>query len=205
VLVSGGGFVGASVAVGNGVFVGTSVAVGIGVSVMVGGGIDVRVGGIWVGILVGVKVGRARLVRVGVTVTKRLGVEVEVSDGKGTGESVSVGSNVCVGTKTVTACSVSAAAVSRLEYARSTILIGATVIEIRLFKSPIAIVETLHNKVNPIAPAARTPKGPAYSLAFTLVLLLWRYGGGCDICCRAISGVFISVQTRALSHTFGLN
>jgi hypothetical protein len=203
--VSGGGFVGTSVTVGNGVLVGTSVAVGIGVSVMVGGGIDVRVGGIWVGILVWVNVGRTRLVRVGVTVTKRLGVEVEVSDDKGTGESVLVGANVCVGTNTVTACSVSAAAVSRLAYARSTMLMGATVIEMRLFKSPIAIAETLHNMLKPIAPAARTPKGPAYSLALTLVVLLWRSGGGCDICCRVISGVLNSVQTRALSHTFGLN
>jgi hypothetical protein len=77
-----------------GVFVGTSVAVGMGVSVIVGGGMGVRVGGICVGILVGVNVGRARLVRVVVTVTKRLGVEVEVSDDKGTGESVLVGTRV---------------------------------------------------------------------------------------------------------------
>jgi hypothetical protein len=65
---------------------------------------------------------------------------------------------------------VSAAAVSKLEYARSTILRGATVTEMRLFKSLIAMAETLHNRLKPIALAARTPKGPAYSLAFTLVV-----------------------------------
>ena len=79
-----------------------------------------------------------------------------------------------MGTKTVTTCSVSAAAVSMLAYARSTILRGSIVIEIRRFKSPIAIAETLHNRLIPIAPAARTPNGPAYSLAFTFVVLLWR-------------------------------
>jgi len=77
-----------------------------------------------------------------------------------------------VGTKAVTTCSVSAAAVSRLENARSTILRGSIVIEIRLFKSLIAIAETLHNRLKPMAPAARTPRGPEYSLAFTVVVLL---------------------------------
>jgi hypothetical protein len=69
-----------------------------------------------------VLLGRGRLVRVGVTVTKRLGVDV--SEGKGVREKVAVGTKVCVGTNTVTACSVSAAAVSRLETARSTMFSG---------------------------------------------------------------------------------
>jgi hypothetical protein len=61
------------------------------VSVIVGGGMCV---GVFVGIKIEVKVGRARLVRLGVTVTKCLGVEVEVSDGKGLGKSASVGTSV---------------------------------------------------------------------------------------------------------------
>jgi hypothetical protein len=75
-----------------------------------------------------VLLGRGRLVRVGVIVTKRLGVDVDVSEGKGVGDRVAVGTRVCVGTNTVTACSVSAAAVSRLETARSTIFSGSIVI-----------------------------------------------------------------------------
>jgi hypothetical protein len=67
-------------------------------------------------------------VRVGVIVTKRRGVDVDVSEGKGLGDRVAVGTRVCVGTNTVTACSVSAAAVSRLETARSTIFSGSIVI-----------------------------------------------------------------------------
>ena len=74
----------------------------------------------------GVLLGRGRFVRVGVIVTKRLGVDVSV--GKGVRVSVAVGTRVCVGTNTVTACSVSAAAVSRLETARSTIFSGSIVI-----------------------------------------------------------------------------
>ena len=41
-----------------------------------------------------------------------------------------VGTNVSVGTKSVTICSVSAAAVSKLATARSTMLIGSSVMEI---------------------------------------------------------------------------
>jgi hypothetical protein len=107
-----------------------------------------------------------------------------------------------VGTNAVTTCSVSAAAVSRLETARSTILRGSMVIEMRLFKSPIAIVETLHKRLKPIAPAARIPKGPAYSLAFTLVVLLWRYGGGCEVGCRVISDVFCQGSNRGIIPHF---
>ena len=69
--------------------------------------------------------GRGRLVRVGVTVTMCLGVDV--SEGKGVRERVALGTRVCVGTKTVTTCSVSAAAVSRLETARFTMFNGSMV------------------------------------------------------------------------------
>lgn len=177
--VSGG--IGVSVSVGGGTGVFVSVGSGTGVSVRVGsgvGGTRVLVGGIGVFVRIGTRVevrgGRTRLVPVGVTVTKRRGVDV--SDGKGLGESVTVKMSVCVGTNAVTTCSVSAAAVSRLETAKSTIFNGSTVMGkcSRLVKSPIAIMETLHRRVKPIAPAARIPRGPAYSLAFTLVLLLRR-------------------------------
>ena len=174
----GGGSVGVS---GGGI--GVSVSVGKGVSV--GNGVLVLVGmdmGVFVGTKAVVEVGRGRLVRVGVTVTKCFGVEV--SEGRGVGESVLVGTRVCVGTNRVTTCSVRAATVSRLETAKSRTLSGSIVIEIWLFKSPIAIVETLHSTLMPIAAAARTPRGPEYSLAFTRVALLYRYRSGYDVCCR---------------------
>jgi len=138
--------------------------------------------GVFVGTKAVVEVGRGRLVRVGVTVTKCFGVEV--SEGRGVGESVLVGTRVCVGTNRVTTCSVRAAAVSRLETAKSRTLSGSIVIKIWLFKSPIAIAETLHSTLMPIAAAARTPRGPEYSLAFTRVALLYRYRSGYDVCCR---------------------
>ena len=164
---------GGSVAVRMGVFVGRSVGVGRGVfvRVAVGRGVFVRVDVgtlVFVGTRVRVRVGmrvavagaRVRRGRVGVMVTKRLGV----SDGSGVrdGDSVPVGSGlrVAVGTNTVTTCSVSAAAVSRLETARSTIFRGAIVTEMARFRSPIAITDTLHNMLSPMAPATKIPKGP---------------------------------------------
>lgn len=90
------------------------------------GGRDV---GVRLGAVVRVNVGRGLLVSVGVMVTKRLGV----SDGegvKGISEAVLVGVPVSVGTKTVTICSVSAAAVSKLDTARSRMLSGSSVIGI---------------------------------------------------------------------------
>ena len=99
---------------------------GTGVLVRVGGG--VRVGGLEVRVAAGadVIVKRGRLVCVGVMVTKRLCVSVgcAVMDA---GTFVAVGARVSVGTKTVTTCSVSAAAVPKLETARSTMLIGSSV------------------------------------------------------------------------------
>ena len=76
-----------------------------------------------------VGVARTLLVTVGVMVTKRLGVSVDggVTD-SGTG--VLLGISVSVGTKTVTICSVSAAAVPKLETARSTRLSGTRVMGI---------------------------------------------------------------------------
>ena len=152
--------------------VGTAV-VGVGVreGVMVGA----RVGGGRVGVrlamMTGVRVDRGLLVAVGVIVTKRICVSVGwgVRDA-GTG--VLLGVIVSVGTKTVTICSVSAAAVPKLETARSTMLIGSSVMGIYRLRSPMAMAETLHSRLSPMAPATRIPKGPVYSLAFTLVDLL---------------------------------
>ena len=69
---------------------------------------------------------RGRRVRLGVMVTKCGGVEVDVSEAGTSGVklAVLVGDRVAVGTNTVTACSVRAAAVSRLETARSSMLMG---------------------------------------------------------------------------------
>ncbi len=147
--------------------VGVKVGRGVLVRVTVGGtGVFVRVGGggmgvrVRVGIRVTVAGSRVRRGSVGVIVTSRLGV----SDGCGVrdGDSVPVGSTlgVAVGTKAVTTCSVRAAAVSRLENARSTRFKGAIVTEMARFKSPIAMADTLHNRLSPIAPAARIPMGP---------------------------------------------
>jgi hypothetical protein len=144
---------GTSVAVGGiGVSVGTGVAVGgTGVLVAVGGtGVFVRVGGIsvlvgvggiGVFVLVGARVGtfvgggrgvfvsdsRGRRVAVG-GIRVDVGTAVDVLVG-GTGvlESVLVGTSVSVGTKTVTACSVRAAAVSKLATASSTMFNGGSV------------------------------------------------------------------------------
>ena len=100
---------------------------GTGVLVRVGGG-GVRVGGLDVRVAAGadVIVKRGRLVFVGVMVTNRLCVSVGcgVMDARAF---VAVGARVSVGTKTVTICSVSAAAVPKLETARSTMLIGSSV------------------------------------------------------------------------------
>jgi hypothetical protein len=114
--------VGAAVVGGTGVLEGVSVLVGggRGVKVLVGG-IRVDVGGGF-----SVKVGRARRVNVSVMVTKLGGVDVDVSEAGTSGVrlAVLVGDRVAVGTNTVTACSVRAAAVSRLETAKSRMLIG---------------------------------------------------------------------------------
>jgi hypothetical protein len=101
------------------------VRVRVGTDVLVGG-LEVRVG---CGTKTAVAVLRALLVFRGVTVTKRLCVSVTrgVTDG---GAPVPVGTRVSVGTNTVTTCSVSAAAVSKFETARSTILSGSSVIGI---------------------------------------------------------------------------
>jgi len=103
---------------------GTGVFVRVGTDVRVGalvGGLEVRVAA---GAAVIVR--RGRLVFVGVMVTNRLCVSVAcgVMDARAF---VAVGARVSVGTKTVTICSVSAAAVPKLETARSTRLIGSSV------------------------------------------------------------------------------
>jgi hypothetical protein len=218
VLVSGGG-AGVSVSGGGtGVFVsvggGTGVSVGTtGVLVFVGGGtgVLVSVGGglVFVGVegggCVGVRLGaevavragtdvavqgsRVRLGTVGVMVTKRRAVSV--GSGVREGASVCVGRAVAVavGTKTVTTCSVSAAAVSRLETARSTRFNGTIVTGIYRFRSSIAIAETLHSKLSPMAQAAKIPSGPEYSLALCFVSLRGR-GAEVSVRCGLISICF---------------
>jgi hypothetical protein len=116
----------------------------MGVLVAVGGTLVlVAVGGIGVGVLVGTRVAvfggrgidvlvaisRGRRVRVGkIFVGTRVDVLVS-SGGTGVSELVLVGMSVSVGTKAVTTCSVSAAAVSRLETARSMRFNGMSVAE----------------------------------------------------------------------------
>lgn len=143
----GGSLVGGGSVGGTGVSLGgTGVSVG-GTGVSVGGmvvgvgGIGVR-DGVRVRTLVGVRVGglrvgvglatitrvggmRVLLTSVGVMVTKRLCVSVACGV-REAGACVLVGVSVWVGTKTVTICSVRAAAVSKLETARSTMLIGSS-------------------------------------------------------------------------------
>jgi hypothetical protein len=115
------GVVGGTAVVGViGVLEGVNVLVGGGRGVKVLVGMRVDVGGI------GVREARTRRVKVGVMVTKCGGVDVDVSEAETSGVklAVFVGDRVAVGTNTVTACSVRAAAVSRLETARSRMLMG---------------------------------------------------------------------------------
>ena len=101
----------------------------IGVLVRVGviiGGLDV---GVRLATTTAVSVERALLVMVGVIVTKRLGVSVGWGV-REAGTGVLLGVMVSVGTKIVTTCSVRAAAVPKLATARSTMLIGSSVMEI---------------------------------------------------------------------------
>ena len=123
-----GGVSGVGVSVGRGVTVvgmRDGVRLGVRVRVAVGG----RVVGVRLGTLVGVDVIRALRVPVGVIVTNPLGVS-EGTEVGGTSDAVLVGVTVAVGTKTVTICSVRAAAVSKLATARSTIFSGSSVIGI---------------------------------------------------------------------------
>jgi hypothetical protein len=137
-------------------------------------------------------------------VTNRLGV----SDGSGVRDGVSVAVSVgtalgvAVGTNTVTTCSVRAAAVSRLETARSTRFRGAMVTEMARFKSPMAMADTLQSRLSPIAPAARMPRGPEYSLALDLVALLGM-DGEASVLCLLISISFSACYSEILSHRFG--
>ena len=185
VLVSG---IGVRVSVGIGVFVGgtaVGVLVGRGVFVEVGAGVLVGLG-VEVGTRVGVAGSRVLRGMVGVIVTNRLGVSDGSGVREGVGVSVGTAVGVAVGTKTVTTCSVNAAAVSRLETARSRMLMGTSVTVIRRFKSPMAMAETLQSRLSPSAPAAKIPSGPEYSLALGLDGLLWR-GGDASVLCVLIS------------------
>jgi hypothetical protein len=190
--------VGTGVSVGSGVSVGTGVHVGMGVSVGSGG--LVRVG------TEGEMTSDGRWVRVG-----SFGVNVgrtAVFEACGARVGVLVGMAVSVGTKAVTACSVSAAAVFRLLAARSMMLSGSSVTWTMLFRSLIAIAETLHNKLNPITPAVRTPRGPAYALILTLVALLIRFDYIKEASCRLRCPLLVHdfrVQTDSLSHILMIN
>lgn len=177
VLVGGGGRVsvgGGSVGVAGGGRVsvggGSGVSVAVGRGVLVGGGGTVRVavgpGPIW-------PAGRGRRVEVGAVGVAGAG-RVDVSEGKtkGIGKVVSVGKTVGVETNAVTTCCVRAAEVLRLATASPTIFNGSTPVCAWLFRSFMAMPETLHSRQNPTAPAARIPRGPVYSLARTLFLLL---------------------------------
>ena len=102
---------------------GTDVLVEVGGRVG-GGRVEVRLA-----TMTAVRVARALLVKVGVIVTKRLCVSVGCGV-REAGTGVLLGVIVSVGTKTVTICSVRAAAVPKLETARSNMLMGSSVMEI---------------------------------------------------------------------------
>jgi hypothetical protein len=58
----------------------------------------------------------------------------------------------------------------------------------------MAMAETLHSRLSPRAPAAKIPRGPEYSLAFTLVSLLGGSGEGFGVRGVEISmGLVVSV------------
>jgi hypothetical protein len=96
-------------------------------------------------------------VTVGVLEGSFVGVSVEVS----VRANVAVtGIGVGVRTNAVTACSVSAAAVLRLETAMSITFSGSRVVRLGCFRSSRAIAETLHRRLIPSTPAAKTASGP---------------------------------------------
>ena len=159
---SGVSVVGIGVKVSTGVAVGASVAVGTGVRV---GGTSVLVGmGVGLGrrVLVGsLDVGNLKAVGRGATV---VGKDVTVCVGRRVG--------VDVGISSANACIVSAPAVFRLETAAFTMSAGCkarAVVDCR--RSCIAIPETEHSRLIPIAAATKTARRPRYSLIFTLVAL----------------------------------
>jgi len=156
--VAGGSVGGGSVGGGDMAVGGGDVSAGGG-GVLVAGGRGVRLEG--GRSLMVVATGRGRRVRVGWRgVDDGRKVAVAVSEGRGVREAVLVGTTVGVGTNAVTACSVNPAAVPRLSTANSTMFTGSRVVRLWLFKSFIASAETLHNKLTPNTPAARTPRGP---------------------------------------------
>jgi hypothetical protein len=144
--ISVGVLVGRSVFVGTGEFVqvGTGVLVGAGTAVLVGAGLGRRV-------LVGpLKVGNRKAVRV-IGVSEAVGLEVIV------GRRV----RVAVGINSAIACSVNAPAVFKLLTAESTIFSGWKAPAVAdSFRSWMAIPETEHNRLIPIAPATKTASRP---------------------------------------------
>jgi hypothetical protein len=134
--------------------------------------------GVREGVLVGINVavGRGSRVRVGgrgVQVTKTL---VEVLRGIVTeAVSVSVGLGVSVGVERNSSTSTTVSATTVLmgfENAESTISCGSRSDAPEVVGLVSAAAETIQIKLNPNAPAARTVKGPLYSLIFTLFSIL---------------------------------
>ena len=156
----GGISVGVGGSVGDG---GTGVSVGVGGrGVLVGLGMRVFVGG-GTAVLVGMSVGRGRRVLVGsLKVGNRNAVGV-ISASVALGLEVIVGRSVrvAVGINSAIACSVNAPAVFKLLTAESTIFSGWKAPAVpEAFMSWIAIPETEHNRLMPIAPATKTARRP---------------------------------------------
>jgi len=154
--VSGG--IGVSVGV-TGVLVGSCVSVGV-IGVFVGGG-GVRLGG--TAVLVGMSVGRGRRVLVGpLKVGNRNAVGViGVSEAVGLDVIVGRRVRVAVGINSAMAWRVNAPAVFKLLTAESTIFSGWKAPAVPdAFKSWIAIPETEHSRLIPIAPATKTARRP---------------------------------------------
>jgi len=162
VLVGGGSIVsvgGIGVAVLTGVAVGATVGVGTGVFVC---GIGVRVGG--TAVCVGMSVGLGRRVLVGsLEVGNRKAVGVRGATVVGNNVTVDVGRSVEVevGISSTNASIVSAPAVFRLETAAFTMSPGFKATEVcAASRSCIAIPETEHKRLIPMAPATKTAKSP---------------------------------------------
>ena len=153
--------VGVSVGVWVGVFVGVDVGVlvGVFVGVLVGVAVGTLVG-VLVGVLVSAGSGGGRRVRVGGT-----GVRVGKRNSVGVSRAVEVGDSVRVGigvTYCETTSTVRAAIVFKFETAESTRLCGPRLIGVEddALAPVSAIAETMQNRLNPKALAARTISGP---------------------------------------------
>ena len=150
--------VGIRVSVSIGVTVSTRVAVGASVAV----GTGVRVGG--TAVPVGMRVGLGRRVLVGsleVGNLKAVGIRGATVVGKDVTVCVGRSVGVEVGMSSAKACIVSAPAVFRLETAAFTMSAGCKArAVVDCLRSSIAMPETEHSRLIPIAPATKTARGP---------------------------------------------